>query len=99
VLLKSIKLKKPRALWERQLLAARLGVDRVLAARALAEMPEPAAVAALATALETDSFWSVRAAAAAALGRTRRQDALDALLRARAQENPRVRRAVAAALG
>ncbi|MGB8294478.1 MAG: M1 family aminopeptidase [Polyangia bacterium] len=99
VVLKSIKLKKPRALWERQLLAAHLGVDRVLAARALAEMPEPAAVAALATVLETDSFWSVRAAAAAALGKTRRQDALDALLRARAQENPRVRRAVAAALG
>ena len=54
---------------------------------------------ALATALEADPFWSVRAAAATALGKTRRQDALDALLRARAQENPRVRRAVAAALG
>jgi aminopeptidase N len=99
VVLKSIKLKKPRALWERQLQAAHLGVDRVLAARALAEMPEPSAVVALGAALESDSFWSVRAAAAAALGKTRRQDALDALLRARAQENPRVRRAVAAALG
>jgi aminopeptidase N len=62
-------------------------------------MPEPSAVAALGSALESDSFWSVRAAAATALGKTRRQDALDALLRARAQENPRVRRAVAAALG
>ena len=99
VVLKSIKLKKPCALWERQLQAARLGVDRVLAARALADLPEPGAVVALATALEGDPFWSVRAAAATALGKTRRQDALDALLRARAQENPRVRRAVAAALG
>ena len=99
VVLKSIKLKKPRALWERQLQAARLGVDRVLAARALAEVPEPAAVAALTAALQGDSFWAVRAAAAAALGKTRRQDALDALLKAREQENPRVRRAVAAALG
>lgn len=99
VVLKSIKLKKPRALWERQLQAARLGVDRVLAARALADLPEPATVAALAAALESDSFWAVRAAAAAALGKTRRQDALDALLKAREQENPRVRRAVAAALG
>jgi aminopeptidase N len=99
VVLKSIKFKKPRALWERQLQAASLGVDRVLAARALADLPEPATVVALAAALESDSFWSVRAAAAAALGKTRRQDALDALLRARAQENPRVRRAVAAALG
>ncbi|MGC9983936.1 MAG: M1 family aminopeptidase [Polyangia bacterium] len=99
VVLKSIKLKKPRALWERQLQAARLGVDRVLAARALADLPEPATVAALAAALESDSFWAVRAAAAAALGKTRRQDALDALLKAREQENPRVRRAAAAALG
>jgi len=96
---KTIKLKKARALWERQLQAARLGIDRVLAARALAELPEPGAVAVLAAALENDSFWSVRAAAAAALGKTRRQDALDALLRARTQDNPRVRRAVAAALG
>jgi aminopeptidase N len=99
VILKSIKLKKPRALWERQLQAAHLGVDRVLAARALADLPEPASVVALRAALESDSFWAVRAAAAAALGKTRRQDALDALLGARTQENPRVRRAVAAALG
>ena len=99
VVLKSIKLKKPRALWERQLQAGLLGVDRVLAARALADLPEPASIAALAAALEGDSFWAVRAAAATALGKTRRQDALDALLRARTQENPRVRRAVAAALG
>lgn len=99
VVLKSLKLKKPRALWERQLHAARLGIDRVLAARALADFPEPAAVAALGAALEGDSIWSVRAAAAAALGKTGRQDALDALLRARTQDNPRVRRAVAAALG
>ncbi|HEX7598664.1 MAG TPA: M1 family metallopeptidase, partial [Polyangia bacterium] len=54
VVLKSIKLKKPRALWERQLLGASLGVDRALAARALAEMPEPATVVALATALAND---------------------------------------------
>jgi aminopeptidase N len=33
------------------------------------------------------------------LGKTRRQDALDALLAARSREHPRVRRAVAAALG
>jgi len=99
VVCKSIKLKKARALWERQLQAAPLAVDRVLAARALADLPEPAAVAALTESLEKDSFWGVRAAAAAALGKTKRQDALDALLRARSQENPRVRRAVAAALG
>jgi len=41
----------------------------------------------------------VRAAAARALGKTRRQDALDHLLAARDQSHPRVRRAIAAALG
>jgi aminopeptidase N len=99
VLLKTIKMKKPRPLWEGQLKAASLGVDRVLAARALADMPEPGAVVALASALENDAFWAVRSAAATALGKTRRQDALDALLKARAQQHPKVRRAVAAALG
>jgi len=71
----------------------------VLAARALADQPDASTVAALRAALETDAFWAVRAAAAAALGKTRRQDALDALLAARGQQHPRVRRAVAAALG
>jgi aminopeptidase N len=99
VVLKTIKLDKPRPLWVRQLKAARFAVDRVLAARALGERPEPAAVVALREALESDPLWAVRTAAATALGRTRRADALDALENARGQEHPRVRRAVAAALG
>ena len=99
VILKTIKTEKPAPLWRRQLEAAVLGVDRVLAARALAEAPGPDAVAALAKALGADPFWAVRAAAARALGRTRRQDALDHLLGARDQSHPRVRRAIAAALG
>ncbi len=99
VLLKTVKLDKPLPLWTRQLAAARLGVDRVLAARALGDHPETASVAALRQALEHDDFWAVRAAAATALGKTRRQDALAALLAARAQAQARVRRAVAAALG
>jgi aminopeptidase N len=99
VLLKSIKFDKPRPLWTRQLQAARLGIDRVLAARALGDKPEPASVEALRAALENDPFWGVRAAAAVALGRTRRADARDALVAARQQPHPRVRRAVATALG
>ncbi len=99
VLLKSLKLDKPRPLWAKQLQSARLGIDRVLAARALGDKPEPASVEALRTALEKDTFWAVRAAAATALGRTRREDALEALAAALRQEHPRVRRAVAAALG
>jgi aminopeptidase N len=99
VILKTIKFDKSRPLWIRQLKAARLGVDRVLAARALGEKPEPAAVQALVEALAADPFWAVRAAAATSLGRSRRQDALAALVVARQQEHARVRRAVAAALG
>lgn len=99
VLLKTAKVEKPLPLWTRQLSNARLGVDRVLAARALGARADAAAVTALRGALENDGFWAVRAAAATALGKTRRQDALDALVVARNQEHPRVRRAVAAALG
>ncbi len=99
VILKTIKMEKARPLWVRQLKAAPMGVDRVIAARALGDKPEPAAVTALREALENDSFWAVRAAAAAALGRTRREDARDALLAAQKQDHPRVRRAAALALG
>jgi aminopeptidase N len=99
VVLKTIKFEKSRPLWTRQLKAARLGVDRVLAARALGDKPEPAVVEALSEALAGDPFWAVRAAAATSLGRTRRPDALAALVAARHQQHPRVRRAVASALG
>jgi aminopeptidase N len=99
VVLKSIKLDKSRALWRRQLAAARLGVDRALAARALGDLPDPAGVAALAGALSDDPFWGVRATAARALGKTRRDEARDLLIEALAVPHPRVRRAVAAALG
>jgi aminopeptidase N len=99
VVLKSIKLDKNRGLWRRQLAAARLGIDRVAAARALAELPDPQGVAALVAALASDAFWGVRAAAARALGATRRTDARDALIAGLADAHPRVRRAAVAALG
>ncbi|HEY6476717.1 MAG TPA: M1 family aminopeptidase [Polyangia bacterium] len=99
VLLKSIKLDKNGALWRRQLAAAELGVDRLLAARALADLPDPTNIEALVAALGEDRFWGVRGAAARALGRTRRDEARDALIAARGASEPRVRRAIAAALG
>ncbi len=99
VVLKTIKLDKSRALWRRQLAAGRLAIDRVAAARALADRPDPDAVAALATALRDDRHWGVRAAAARALGQSRRDDARDQLLATLDDRHPRVRRAVAAALG
>jgi aminopeptidase N len=99
VVLKSIRLEKNPALWRRQLAAARLAIDRVGAARALGQLPDPAGIAALASALRGDDFWGVRAAAARALGHTRRDDARTALVAAVDDKHPRVRRAVAAALG
>jgi aminopeptidase N len=99
VVLKSIRLDKNPVLWRRQLAAARLAIDRVAAARALGHLPDPAGIAALTAALQGDAFWGVRAAAARALGQTRRDDARDALVGAMDDKHPRVRRAVAAALG
>ncbi len=99
VLLKAIKTEKSRPLWRRQLAAARLGVDRVVAARGLARFPEDESIRALEKALGGDGFWAVRAAAARALGATRRDDARGALLGALEDPHPRVRRAIAGALG
>ena len=99
VILKTAKMEKPRALWRRQLEAARLGVDRVLAATALGGLVEPASVEALAGALKRDNFWAVRVAASRALGRMRRDDAREALLGAFDDPHAKVRRAAAAALG
>ena len=99
VILKSIKMDKSRALWQRQLQAARLGIDRVLAVAGLSRLVEPESIKALGAALRGDSFWAVRAAAARALGRTRRSDALDLLLGTVGDPHPRIRRGVVAGLG
>ncbi len=99
VVLKSLKIEKPRPLWRRQLAAARLGIDRVIAVGGVAKSVEPDSVRALGEALEGDPFWAVRAAAARALGATRRDDALDLLLATIGDPHPRVRRAVVAGLG
>ncbi|MBC8134251.1 MAG: M1 family metallopeptidase, partial [Deltaproteobacteria bacterium] len=47
VILKIVKMEKPEPLWRRQLETASLGIDRILAARALAETPSPDGMAAL----------------------------------------------------
>ncbi|HXI58757.1 MAG TPA: M1 family aminopeptidase [Polyangia bacterium] len=99
VILKTIKLEKSRALWQRQLQSARLGIDRVLAVAGLAKLVEPESVKSLGAALRGDRFWAVRAAAARALGRMRRNDALDLLLGTIDDPHPRVRRGVVAGLG
>ncbi len=72
---------------------------RRLAAEGLGKKGGKEAVRALETALATDRFWSVRAAAAKALGTIRGEDARDALLRNLDVRHPKARRAVVAALG
>jgi aminopeptidase N len=99
VVLKSLKMEKIRPLWRRQLAAARLGIDRVIAVSGIAKNIDPDSVRALGDALGKDPFWAVRAAAARTLGQTRRDDALELLLATVGDPHPRVRRAVMAGLG
>ncbi len=74
-------------------------VSRIRAARELAKEASTAARAALARAFEHETFWGVLAEAAQALGETRAPWAREVLVRALGHEHPKVRRAVADALG
>jgi len=93
------KLEMPTALLARQLSTADAARPRWCAARALGKKNEPRAVRALATALADDAFWGVRLEAAKALGEQRTPAAFDALTAAESDADPKVRRAVAGALG
>ncbi len=84
--------------------AATLGSDpdivaRIRAARELAKDGSPAAQAALRTAFEREPFWGVLAETAVAAGATRAPWALALLCAHVGHEHPKVRRAVASALG
>ncbi len=72
---------------------------RQFAARELGKKGTADAVAALEQAVTGDSFWSVQAAAAKALGVARTDAAREALIRCLAVEHPKARRGVVAALG
>ncbi len=73
---------------------------RWLAARSLADKDDMLTVAALGKALARPAeSWMVRAEAARALGRIRGEDALGHLTAQAKTEHPKVRRAIAAALG
>jgi aminopeptidase N len=74
-------------------------VARIRAARALGASPASAARNALAAALASEPFWGVAAEIAAVLGDAHAPYARAALLAACAHPHPKVRRAVARALG
>jgi aminopeptidase N len=98
-LLHSGKVDQSPEAWAQALAGDRDGATRVRAARSLVEGATPAAVNALAKALASDKLWFVRAEAAGALGRVKTAAARDALVAAVKQNDPRVNRAVAGALG
>ena len=72
---------------------------RIHAARRLGNRRHVWVMEALTHALRKDSFWGVSAAAARALGRIGTPGAKDSLMKARKHAHPKVRRAVARALG
>ncbi len=74
-------------------------VGRVRAARALAADCSREALAVLSLALGADPFWGVRTELADALASTGSIAALEALRAATGEKDPRVRRAIVAALG
>ena len=74
-------------------------VARIRAARELAKNPSRAAIAAFARAFEDDPFWGVLDQASAALGASRAPAAAELLRASLGHPHPKVRRAVATALG
>lgn len=92
--------KAPADMLRNQLLEASTGRGRVLAADALGRRDEPATIRALGEAISSArAFWGARAAAASALGRIRSPRAFEQLRTGARTKHPKVRRAVAAALG
>lgn len=74
-------------------------IDRIRAAEGLGKTGTTDVVEALKEALLTDPFWGVRSRIARVLGTIRSSAARDALIAGLQNEDPRVRRAVVAALG
>jgi aminopeptidase N len=95
-----VRIKVPADMLRAQLAGAPTGRGRWIAARALGESDDPPTLEALeATLQKTDEFWGVRVEAAQALGQIRAAASFDALARAKSIAHPKVRRAVADALG
>ena len=74
-------------------------ISRLFAAEALAKKSSLEAVAALADALQAEPFWAVRAEIAEQLGTIQLLQAEDALVKGLKDKHPKVRRAIATALG
>jgi len=90
----------PSDMLRAQLTRATRAISRARAADALSRRDDPPTIAALAKCVSSkDEAWMVRAEAARALGKIRSEEAFSALAAQAGAEHPKVRRAVAAALG
>ncbi|HYQ00497.1 MAG TPA: M1 family aminopeptidase [Polyangiaceae bacterium] len=90
----------PSDMLRAQLTSATHAISRVRAADALSRRDDPPTIEALAKSLSNKAeAWMVRAEAARALGKIRSEQAFSALAAEASVEHPKVRRAVAAALG
>jgi len=90
----------PNDMLRAQLTKATRAISRVRAADALSRRDDPETIAALAATLaNAKEAWMVRAETARALGKIRSEQAFAALSEHAGTEQPKVRRAVAAALG
>ncbi len=96
----SVKLEFPADLLRGTLAKSGSLRSRVLAARALAKRTDVPSVKALRDCLDNDQMpWMLRAECARCLGNVVVPESLEALIRAANTEHPKVRRAVATALG
>ena len=96
--LAKIDFKKPKAMLLEELKNGDT-LTRLLAAQRLGDHKDQKTIDALKTALNGDSFYSVRSRASAALGKIRNTEALKALAASTAQTDSRVRNSVARDIG
>jgi len=90
----------PSDMLRAQLASATRAISRARAAEALSRRDDPPTVQALSESLASkNEAWMVRAEAARALGKIRSEEAFSALAAQAGSEHPKVRRAVASALG
>ncbi len=97
--LKTVEFKRPKDMLLYQLKNDDDVTGRIDAAKELAKLGTPEAVAALKEAVQSDAFWAVQNEAARALGGIRTTAARDAVLACLKVRHPKARRGVVAALG